>query len=115
VNDRAYLFTETEKDHWANLFAYIGSEENVRLKFAIDKLKADLDDIVITYGDLRNAEAWESFIADLKGGEENRGPNPPRRFWKNLRSSRSPKNWGCGMYWRAVFRGQGTACGFRRN
>jgi adenylate cyclase len=70
VDGKAYLFTEPEKDRWANLFAYIGSEENVRLKFAIDKMGGHLDDIVITYGDLRNEEAWESFLADLQGGEE---------------------------------------------
>ncbi len=40
VNGKTYLFTEPEKDRWANLFAYIGSEENVRLKFAIDKIGA---------------------------------------------------------------------------
>ena len=33
-----YPFTKTEKDSWANLFEYKGSEENVRLRFAIDKI-----------------------------------------------------------------------------
>ena len=70
MNGKTYQFTETEKDLWANLFAYIGSEENVRLKFAIDKIGGNLDDIVITYGDLRNEEAWESFLAGLQGEEE---------------------------------------------
>jgi adenylate cyclase len=70
VNGKSYLFTEPEKDQWANLFAYIGSEENVRLKFAIDKIGGNLDDIVIAYGDLRNEEAWESFLAGLQGVEE---------------------------------------------
>ena len=37
-----------EKDQWANLFAYVGSEENVRLKFAMEKLGGDLDEIAIT-------------------------------------------------------------------
>ncbi len=32
---RIYSFTDEEKDGWANLFDYMGSEENVRLKFAI--------------------------------------------------------------------------------
>ena len=32
---RIYSFTDAEKDGWANLFDYMGSEENVRLKFAI--------------------------------------------------------------------------------
>ncbi len=35
---KTYPLTETEKDIWANLFEYMGSEENVRLKFAIDKI-----------------------------------------------------------------------------
>ena len=70
VNGKAYPFTEPEKDLWANLFAYIGSEENVRLKFAIDKTGGNLDDIVITYEDLRNQEAWDSFLAGLQGEEE---------------------------------------------
>ena len=79
VNGKAYHFTEPEKDLWANLFAYIGSEENVRLKFAIDKIGGNLDDIVITYGDLQNEEAWESFLAGLQGEEEKpeAEPNPP--------------------------------------
>ncbi len=68
---KTYQFTEAEKDNWANLFEYKGSEENVRLKFAIDKLGLGLDDIVIQYGDSLNTEAWESFISSLKGkGEE---------------------------------------------
>ena len=35
---KIYSFTDAEKDGWANLFEYMGSEENVRLKFAIDKI-----------------------------------------------------------------------------
>ena len=63
---KAYPFTEAEKDSWANLFEYKGSEENVRLKFAIDKVGATLDDIVIVYEDSLNKEAWEKFISSLK-------------------------------------------------
>ena len=71
-------FSEPEKDLWANLFAYIGSEENVRLKFAIDKIGGDLDDIVITYGGLRNEEAWKGFLAGLRGREKPEAePDPP--------------------------------------
>jgi hypothetical protein len=47
--DKTYVFTETVKDSWANLFEYKGSEENVRLKFSIDKIGATLDDVVIVY------------------------------------------------------------------
>jgi adenylate cyclase len=63
---KAYPFTESEKDSWANLFEYKGSHENVRLKFAIDKIGASLNDIAIIYDDSLNAEAWEKFIASLK-------------------------------------------------
>ena len=63
---KSYPFTEAEKDSWANLFEYKGSEENVRLKFAIDRIGATLDDVVIVYEDSLNAEAWEKFISSLK-------------------------------------------------
>jgi len=63
---KTYHFTETEKDSWANLFEYKGSHENVRLKFAVDKIGATLNDIVIIYDDSLNAEAWEKFISSLK-------------------------------------------------
>ena len=65
---RTYPFAEAEKDNWANLFDYQGSEENVRLKFAVDRVGATLDDIVILYEDLLNGEAWEKFILNLKEG-----------------------------------------------
>src|SRR5512137_474992 len=63
---KTYPFTEAEKDSWANLFEYKGSHENVRLKFAIDKIGASLNDIVIIYGDSLNGEAWEKFISGLR-------------------------------------------------
>jgi len=66
---KAYHFTEAEKDSWANLFEYKGSHENVRLKFALDKIGAGLDDVVILYEDSTNGEAWERFISSLKGKE----------------------------------------------
>jgi TolB-like protein/Flp pilus assembly protein TadD len=63
---KTYPFSEAEKDSWANLFEYQGSEENVRLKFAIDRSGATLDDIVIVYGDSLNGDAWEKFVSSLK-------------------------------------------------
>jgi adenylate cyclase len=66
---RSYPFTDAEKDNWANLFEYQGSEENVRLKFAIDRVGATLDDIAIIYKDFLNGEAWERFISSLKERE----------------------------------------------
>ena len=68
---RTYPFAEAEKDSWANLFEYQGSEENVRLKFSIDRVGATLDDIVIVYGDSSDGDAWEKFVSNLKGKHEN--------------------------------------------
>ena len=63
---QTYPFTEAEKDSWANLFEYKGSEENVRLKFAIDRIGAGLDDVDIIYEDCLNGDAWERFISSLR-------------------------------------------------
>jgi TolB-like protein/tetratricopeptide (TPR) repeat protein len=62
---KTYPFTEAEKDNWANLFEYMGSEENLRLKFALDKIGAGLDDVVIIYEDSVNGEAWDRFLFSL--------------------------------------------------
>jgi TolB-like protein/Tfp pilus assembly protein PilF len=67
---KAYPFTEAEKDSWANLFEYRGSEENVRLKFAIDKIGAGLNDVVILYEGISDGDAWEKFISSLRDREE---------------------------------------------
>ena len=72
---KTYLFTDAEKDSWANLFEYKGSHENVRLKFAIDKIGASLDDIAIVYDDFLNGEAWQKFISSLK--EKKAKPDKP--------------------------------------
>ena len=71
---KVYSFTDVEKDGWANLFDYMGSEENVRLKFAIDKIGVGLNETSIIFEDSRNGEAWNQFIASLKkeGGGERR-------------------------------------------
>ena len=68
---KIYRFSEAEKDLWANLFEYKGSEEHVRLRFSIDKLGAGLDDIAIVYEDSLDAEAWERFISSLEIKPEN--------------------------------------------
>jgi len=67
---KVHSFTDAEKDGWANLFDYMGSEENVRLKFAIDKIGVGLNEISIIFGDSRNGEAWDQFIASLKKEKE---------------------------------------------
>ena len=79
---KTYRFTEAEKDSWANLFEYKGSHENVRLKFAIDKIGATLNDIVIIYEDSLNAEAWEKFISNLK--EKKAEPDEPASFIQKM-------------------------------
>ena len=63
---KIYSFTDVEKDGWANLFEYIGSEENVRLKFAMDKIGVGLSETSIVFRDSLNGEAWEKFIVGLK-------------------------------------------------
>jgi len=65
---KVYSFTDVEKDGWANLFEYMGSEENVRLKFAIDKIGVGLNETSIIFEDFRNGEAWDQFIASLEKG-----------------------------------------------
>ena len=90
---KTYPFTEAEKDSWANLFEYKGSHENVRLKFAIDKIGATLDDITVIYENSLNGEAWEKFISSLKEkeaepdkpvSEEPEGATPPLERWRTL-------------------------------
>jgi adenylate cyclase len=63
---KAYHFTDEEKDSWANLFEYKGSEENVRLRFSIDRLGINLNDIVIIYEEYFSEETWERFVSSLK-------------------------------------------------
>ncbi len=48
---KVYSFTDLEKDGWANLFEYVGSHENIRLKFAIDKIGVGLNETSIIFGD----------------------------------------------------------------
>jgi len=63
---KTYHFSEAEKDNWANLFEYKGSHENVRLRFAVDRIGAGLDDVGIIYEGSLNTDAWEKFISGLK-------------------------------------------------
>ena len=64
--DRVYCFSEGEKDTWANVFEYKGSHEHVKLRFSIDRLGANLDDVIIVFGEnpgQAKGDAWEGFIA----------------------------------------------------
>jgi class 3 adenylate cyclase/tetratricopeptide (TPR) repeat protein len=67
---KIYSFTDAEKDGWANLFEYMGSEENVRLKFAVDKIGVGLNETSIILGDSLNGEAWNQFISSLKNSRK---------------------------------------------
>jgi adenylate cyclase len=69
---KVYSFTDAEKDAWANLFEYRGSDENVRLKFAIDKIGVGLNETSIIFGDSLNGDAWDRFFSSLKAGEKER-------------------------------------------
>jgi len=74
---KIYSFTDAEKDGWANLFEYLGSEENVRLKFAIDKLGIGLNETSILFEDSRNGEAWDQFIASLEKVKKKESESEP--------------------------------------
>ena len=86
---KIYSFTDAEKDRWANLFEYAGSEENVRLKFAIDKIGVSLDETSLIFGDFRDGEAWDQFLASLKKEEGKRRICPDARNFCS-RTSRDP-------------------------
>jgi TolB-like protein/Tfp pilus assembly protein PilF len=87
---KIYSFADAEKDGWANLFEYVGSEENVRLKFAIDKIGAGLNETLIIFGDSRNGEAWDQFIASLKKGRKEE-PEPVQSEPESTEETVSPK------------------------
>ncbi len=73
IMDKVYIFSDEEKDCWANLFEYMGSDENVRLRFSVDKLLLNLEDVVIVYGETQkqlDGNAWKNFLSDLKSNLE---------------------------------------------
>lgn len=86
--NRVYIFSEKEKDAWANLFEYKGSHENLRLKFSFDHLGSNLDDLVIVFNEhlkSSNEDAWDRFIEHLKlqdsTEKESLGPLTDARPW----------------------------------
>jgi TolB-like protein/Flp pilus assembly protein TadD len=102
---KTYAFSEDEKDLWANLFEYKGSQEHVRLRFSVDKLGAVLDDVAIVYGEdpnLPDSDAWEKFVENLRleTGKKKRSIDAqsagkdririPARF---VRTMLSPRQW----------------------
>ena len=89
---KIYSFTDAEKDEWANLFEYMGSEENVRLKFAIDKIGVSLNETSIIFGDSVNGDAWDQFISGLKkGGKKNQNPRKRKNPRKKMQFPKRPQ------------------------
>ena len=107
--DKVYGFDDAEKDSWANLFEYKGSHEHVRLRFSIDQLDADLDDVIIIFGEYpsqsENEDAWERYIAHLEENMKDRSipervdgelkapelPLPRQSRWLRARPDRWPR------------------------
>ena len=107
--DKVYGFDDAEKDSWANLFEYKGSHEHVRLRFSIDRLDADLDDVIIIFGEYpsqsENEDAWERYIAHLEENMKDRSipervdgelkapelPLPRQSRWLRARPDRGPR------------------------
>jgi adenylate cyclase len=104
ASGRVYSLTDEEKDGWANLFEYMGSEENVRLKFAIDKIGGALEEASIIFDGCVNADGWDRFISRLKQGrhvesesmEETAAPGPPAAPFSPPQKSKAP---GLSGYW----------------
>ena len=68
-SDKVYRFDRKTKDAWANLFEYMGSGVNVRLRFSVDRLGVGPNDIVLVYGDRSDEideKAWDRFIESLQ-------------------------------------------------
>ncbi|HWU36728.1 MAG TPA: hypothetical protein VN203_03715, partial [Candidatus Acidoferrum sp.] len=94
---RAYALTENEKDGWANLFEYKGSLENVRLKFALDRIGATLNDVILRYEDAVDAEAWDRFLAGLTGKEEAEELLAPDQRVAEVPAGPAPSVWKRGL------------------
>jgi adenylate cyclase len=89
---KIYSFSDAEKDGWANLFEYMGSEENVRLKFALDKIGLSLNETTIKFGDFVNGDAWDQFISSLKkDGKEEPEEEKPEPEKKEEAVSETPE------------------------
>jgi adenylate cyclase len=70
---KIYLFRDEEKDLWANLFDYKGSQEHLRLRFSVDRVGASLDDVTIVHGTEMgrlDEDAWDGFVRGLQGVDE---------------------------------------------
>ncbi len=74
-----YECSEEECDVWAGLFSY--DENNKwRFKFAFDSASVGLNDVSITFGNLRDNSAWAEFINRLSSkSEADQIPVEPKR------------------------------------
>ena len=69
ASGKAYRFDEKATDAWANLFEYKGSGEKVRLRFSVERLGVELNDVTILYGnpsDKDEGGTWERFIDRIR-------------------------------------------------
>ncbi len=61
-----YECSDEECDIWANLFGY--DESNPwRFKFAVDSIGLTVNDVVLTFGELKGDSAWQEFVNNLSG------------------------------------------------
>lgn len=97
--------SESQCDLWANLFEYRGSEENVQLRLALERLDIGPGDVELRFGALHDEAAWSAFVASLApavGGAEAVVPARP--------TAASPPRWRTiGRRWRAWAVGSGLA------
>ena len=63
--NRSYDIDEKINDDWAGLFEYNGSEENVSLRFSIDKLGIKLNEVSIIFEE-KEENAWKRFIKSVQ-------------------------------------------------
>jgi len=92
---KTYSFTDEEKDLWANLFDYKGSQEHVRLRFSVDRLGASLGDVTIVYGtetDRLDEDAWDGFVRALRGVDEKRNILKPETTFSSESPPPLPEN-----------------------
>ena len=75
ASGRAYRFDHKTTDAWANLFEYKGSGKKVSLRFSVEKIGAELEDVLVVYGkpsDKAEGRGWDGFLeslrTDVKGG-----------------------------------------------
>jgi adenylate cyclase len=98
--EKSYSFAENQKDSWANLFEYKGSEKDVRLKFALDKLNLSPEDVQIIYEN--DTDGWDRFISDLRKKmrakpeeiHEEKTTAPISVFWKLRANPALLYRWG---------------------